>query len=152
MKRLLLTTAAVGLTVLVAPNALPAGGDGIVTERYYALETWSSIADNGRPNPGDTGAGDFHLSRQRLTTLDGTRVGTAHGYLVGLRTPYVFSHWTALLPKGTLTLEGATRVGTSVPQRFVIVGGTGGYDGARGTVSVSDAGKMGSLAVARYRV
>jgi hypothetical protein len=152
MKRLLLTTAAAGLTVLVGATGLPAGGDGVVTERYYARETWSSFADLGRANPGRRGPGDVYLSRQRLSALDGTTVGTAHGYLVGLRAPYVFSHWTAMLPKGTLTLEGAMRTGTNDPQRFVIVGGTGGYDGARGTVSVSDAGKMGSLAVVRYRV
>lgn len=152
MKRLLLTTAATGLTALVATTALPAGGDGIVTERYYAVETWSSIADNGRPNPGRTGPGDVYLSRQRLTTLDGTRVGTAHGYIVGLRKPFMFSHWTALLPNGTLTLEGATRTGTNVTQRLVIVGGTGRYHGARGSVTVSDAGTKGGLAVVRFRV
>jgi hypothetical protein len=93
-----------------------------------------------------------NLSRQRLSALDGARVGTAHGYIVGLRAPYLFSHWTAMLPKGTLTLEGVTRSGANVSQRLVIVGGTGGYDGARGTVSVSDAGKKGALAVVRYRV
>jgi hypothetical protein len=126
--------------VLVAATALPAGADGVVTERYYALETWSSVADNRLPNPGRTGAGGVYLSPQRLTTLDGTRVGTAHGYLVGLRAPYVFSHWTAMLPEETLTLEGAMRAGSNVSQRFAIVGGTGGHDGARGTVSVSEAG------------
>jgi hypothetical protein len=152
MKRLLLTTAAAGLTALVATTALPAGGDGVVTERYYARETWSSLTDIGPANPGLMGAGDVYLSRQQLSALDGTRVGTAHGYIVGLRAPYVFSHWTAMLPKGTLILEGATNAGTSRAQRFVIVGGTGGYDGARGTVSASDAGKNGTLAVVRYRV
>jgi Allene oxide cyclase barrel like domain len=152
MKRLLLTTAAAVLIALVEPTALPASDDGVVTERYYAFETWSSVSDIGRPNPGDTGPGDVYLSRQRLSTLDGRRVGTAHGYIVGLRAPFVFSHWTAMLPKGTLTLEGATSLRTTGTQRFVIVGGSGGYDGARGTVSVSDAGKNGSLAVVRYRV
>jgi hypothetical protein len=37
-------------------------------------------------------------------------------------------------------------------QRFAIVGGTGGYDGARGSVSVSDAGKNGVLALLRFRL
>lgn len=151
MKRFLLTTAVVGLTVLIAPAAPAAGGDVVVTERYYALETWSAIADNGRPNPGTTGPGDVYVSRQRLTTLDGRSVGTAYGYLVGLRMPYVFSHWTALLPHGTLTLEGAMQAGTKVAQRFVIVGGTGRYEGARGNVTVSDAGTNGALAVLRFR-
>jgi hypothetical protein len=151
MKRLLLTTAAAGLTVLVAA-ALPAGGDDVVTERYYAIETWRSVADIGRPNPGRTGPGDVYVSRQRLTALDGTRAGTAHGYLVGLRAPYVYSHWTAMLPKGTLMLQGAGPRRTTGSQRFVIVGGTGGYDGVRGTVTVSDAGRNGALAVVRYRV
>jgi hypothetical protein len=152
MKRLLLTTAAAALIALVAATALPASDDGVVTERYYAFETWSSVSDIGRPNPGRTGPGDVYISRQRLSTLDGRRAGTAHGYIVGLRAPFVFSHWTAMLPKGTLMLEGATSLRATGTQRFVIVGGSGGYDGAHGTVSVSDAGKNGSLAVVRYRV
>ena len=152
MKRLLLTTAVAGVAALGAAAALPAGGDGIVTERYYAVETWRSIADSGRPNPGRPGPGDVYVSRQRLTALDGTRAGTAHGYLVGLRAPYAFSHWTASLPSGTLTLEGTLRPWSKASQRLVIVGGTGGYDGAQGTVAVSDAGTNGMLAVVRYRV
>ncbi|HEX2304036.1 MAG TPA: hypothetical protein VHH57_10475 [Gaiella sp.] len=152
MKRLLLTTAAAGLTMLVAATALPAGDDDVVTERYYAAETWSSFADTGRPNPGRAGPGDVYTSRLRLSTLDGTRVGTAHGYSVGLRAPFAFTHLTAMLPKGTLTLEGATNARTNGMQRFAIVGGTGGYDGARGSVSVSDAGKNGVLALLRFRL
>ena len=149
-----------GLLLLVAVtfgigamDAAPAGSSDPVTERYYAIETWSSFADLGRANPGRGGPADLSVSRLRLETPEGVRAGAAHGYVVGLRRPYVFSHWTAVLPNGTLTLEGATSGARgSGPQDFAIVGGSGDYLGAHGTVTASDAGKRGTLVVVRYAV
>ena len=149
MKGLLLMLTA--LTGAAALYAAPAGSSDLVTERYYARETWSSFADLGPANPGRRGPADVVVSRLRLTTPDGVKAGLAHGYAVGLRRPYVFSHWTAFLATGTLTLEGVSADSPAAgPQDLTIVGGSGEYRDAHGTVTASDAGTRGTLVVLRY--
>jgi len=131
--------------------AAPAGSGGWTTERYYTEEVWHSFADVGKANPSSGGPADLYVSQLRLTTLDGRPSGMANGYSIDLRRPYVFSHWTATMAQGTLTLEGSMSQATNAgPQRLAIVGGSGRYEGAQGTVTVSDAGSGRSLAVLRF--
>ena len=116
-------------------------------EHYYTSETWSSFADIGKKDNG--GPGDIYTSQQSLRSLQGKTVGVVNGFGVNLHKPYVFFHWTASTANGTLTIESAinlTHPGASYP----IAGGTGRYADARGTVTISDAGKNRSLAVVRY--
>jgi Allene oxide cyclase barrel like domain len=149
VKALLTIAATLGVS---ATLAAPAGSNGWVTQRYHAAETWSAFADVGQRNPGRGGPADIYVSQLRLTTLDGTKVGVVNGYIVDLRAPMLYSHWTASLPDGTLTLEGATSEAPGRgPQRYAIVGGSGVYEGSHGTVTASDAGKDGVLVVVRYR-
>jgi hypothetical protein len=149
MKRMLLTlVATLGAAGILAP---PAGSSGWTTERYYANEVWRSFADVGKANPSSGGPADLYVSQLRLTTLDGRRAGIANGYSVELRRPYVFGHWTSSVAQGTLSLEGAmSQAPTAGPQRLAIVGGSGRYEGAHGTVTVTDAGPDRSLAVVRF--
>jgi hypothetical protein len=131
--------------------AAPAGSGGWTTERYYTNEVWHSFADVGKANPASGGPADLYVSQLRLTTVDGRRSGIANGYSIDLRRPYIFSHWTATMAQGTLTLEGAmSQAPNAGPQRLAIVGGSGRYDGVHGTVTVSDAGSGRSLVVVKF--
>jgi hypothetical protein len=147
--------AALGVAVLaiaagayaVASRATPGG---TIVERYYTAETWSAFADIGAKDNG--GPGDVYTAQQSLKTLDGKTDGMVNGYGINLHKPYVFFHWTATRNDGsTLTLMGAVslRDKTTV---FAIEGGTGRYDGARGSVTLTDAGKKGTLVTVRYRL
>lgn len=121
-----------------------------IVERYYSAETWSTLADIGPKDGG--GPGDVYTAQQSLTTLDGKPAGVVNGYGINLHKPYVFFHWTAVRKDGsTLTLMGAVSLRNKTTV-FAIEGGTGRYDGARGTVTLTDAGKKGSLATVRYRL
>ena len=149
MKAMLLAlVATLGVAGAVAP---PAGSSDATTERYLATEVWHSFADIGKVSPSSGGPSDVDVAQLRLSTPDGRRAGVANGYSVNLRRPYVFTHWTATLSRGTLTLEGvmsnAPRAGS---QWLAIVGGSGRYEGAHGTVTVSDAGPRRTLAVVRF--
>jgi hypothetical protein len=147
----LIATVLVALGFAAAPPATAsetAAARPWTIERYYTHEVWHSSADVGTTNPGPA---DVYVSQRRITTPLGNAVGIANGFAVNLRKPYVEFHWTANLPEGTLVLEGAVSLRAKAPQHLAIVGGTGAYDGTRGTVTVTDAGKKGSLAVVRYR-
>jgi hypothetical protein len=115
-------------------------------ERYYSAETWSAFADIGSKGAGPA---DVYVSQQSLKDGDGRSVGVVNGYGVNLHRPYVFFHWTAAVPSGSVTVERAVNMRSNVGT-YPIIGGTGRYLGVRGTITVSDAGKKGSLAVLRY--
>jgi hypothetical protein len=117
------------------------------TERYYTHETWHAFADVGKRDNG--GPDDIYAAQQALKSTDGSSAGVINGYGVNLHTPYVFFHWTAALTDGTLTLEGAVDL-RSKTSSYPIEGGTGRYAGARGTVTLTDAGRKGTLATVLY--
>jgi hypothetical protein len=121
---------------------------GWIVERYYTSETWSSFADVGKKDNG--GPGDVYTSQQSLKSLDGKRVGVVNGFGVNLHKPYVFFHWTAALGEGTLTVESAVDL-MDKSATYPIAGGTGRYTGARGTITIADAGENRSLATVRYQ-
>jgi hypothetical protein len=116
-------------------------------ERYSTNETWHAFADIGTRSAGPD---DVYAAQRALKTLDGREVGTVNGYGVNLHPPYVYFHWTATLNGGTLTLESAVDL-KSTTTTYPITGGTGRYAGARGTVTLTDAGNDRSLATVRYR-
>lgn len=129
-----------------AATASSAAPSPWTVERYYTSETWNSFADLGAKG---AGAGDVYTSQQTLTSTDGKTVGIVNGFGVNLHKPYVFFHWTASLRNGTLTIESAIDL-MKRSAVYPIEGGTGRYAGARGTVTLTDAGKSKSLAVVRY--
>lgn len=140
------------LVLAVAAALSAAGSDasstGWTTERYFAKETANAFADIGKEDGG--GPADIYVSQETLTTMDGKNAGVVNGYGVNLRAPYVFFHYTGVFGTDSLTVEGAVSL-RSRTQTFTIVGGTGRYAAARGTVTTQDAGKKGSLLVIRYR-
>lgn len=146
-KRLLLIPAIMAVTVAVFAAAAAAAAQASKVERYYTTETWHAFADIGKRDNG--GPNDIYTSQQTIKALDGRTVGVVNGYGVNLRAPFVFFHWTASLPKGTLTVEGAVDLHGKTAV-YAIAGGTGRYAGAHGTVTLVDAGSKGSLATVRY--
>ncbi len=148
MRAALLLTAALGAVAVTSAAQSAAAPGSWTTEHYMAKESWHAFADVGRQDNG--GPGDIYAAQQRLTTPDGRAIGVVNGYGVNLHPPYVFFHWTATLDGGTLTLDGAVdlKAKSSV---YPIEGGTGRYAGARGTVTLTDAGSNGSLVTVRYR-
>lgn len=146
-KRWLLIPAILAVTAGGYATVSTAAAPAWTVERYSATETWHSFADIGKHDNG--GPGDVYVSQQTLETVDGRPVGVVNGYGINLHSPYVFFHWTASLPGGTLTAEGAVdlRKKTAV---YAIEGGTGRYSGARGTATSTDAGSRGNLVTIRY--
>ncbi len=143
----LVPAAAFAAAAIASTTSSSAATPGWVVERYYTSETWSSFADVGKKDNG--GPGDIYTSQQSLKSLDGKRVGVVNGFGVNLHKPYVFFHWTAALGQGTLTAEGAIDL-MDKSATYSIAGGTGRYAGARGTITITDAGKNRSLATVRY--
>ena len=122
-----------------AGSQSPAGSVSSI-ERFYIHETWNGFSGiKGKAKPGDV-----YVFQDVLSDMHGTRVGTANGAAIDLRPPYVGWNATAVLPGGSLTVAGTYSLG-GVRELF-IVGGSGSYDGARGTVTLSDAGAKGDLA------
>ena len=146
-RRSLLIPALLALAATLYATTSTAAPPAWTTERYYTHETWHAFADLGKKDNG--GPDDIYAAQQALTSTNGASVGAINGYGVNLHPPYVFFHWTATLTGGTLTLESAVNLKnkTSV---YPIEGGTGHYAGARGTVTLTDAGKKGTLATVRY--
>lgn len=135
--------------VYVATSAGKPAGGGVV-ERFYTDATWSAFADVGVKDNG--GPGDIFTAQQSLKAVDGTSAGIVNGYGINLHKPYVFFHWTATFTDGSsLTLMGAVNLRNKYSV-YPIEGGTGRYDGARGTVTLTDEGKKGTLAIVRYRL
>jgi allene oxide cyclase-like protein len=148
MKAALLLIATLGAVVVTYAAQSAAAPSSWTTEHYVTKESWHAFADVGPKDNG--GPGDIYAAQQQLKTSDGRATGVVNGYGVNLHPPYVFFHWTATLDGGTLTVDGAIdlKAKTSV---YPIEGGTGRYAGARGTVTLADAGSKGSLVTIRYR-
>ncbi|HEV8103023.1 MAG TPA: hypothetical protein VGP69_04720 [Gaiellaceae bacterium] len=149
MKTILLLTATLAAVTATYLASSSAAANTWTTEHYATTETWHAFADIGKKDNG--GPDDIYAAQQTLKTPEGEDVGTVNGYGVNLHPPYVFFHWTATLPSGTLTLESAVNLRTN-PVVYSIEGGTGHYAGASGTVTLTDDGSKGTLATIRYRL
>ena len=147
-KQWILSAVVLAVAATLYATASSAAPHAWTVERYYTAETWRAFADIGKKDNG--GPDDVYAAQQSVKTLDGSTVGVVNGYGVNLHAPYVFFHWTATLTGGSLTLEGAIDL-KGKTATYPIEGGTGRYAGARGTVTLTDAGSKGTLATIRYR-
>lgn len=148
MRTMLLLVATLGAVAVSYAATSAAAPNAWTTEHYLTTETWHAFADVGKRDNG--GADDIYAAQQDLKTPDGRSVGVVNGYGINLHRPYVFFHWTATLHDGTLTLESAVDLKQS-SSVYPIEGGTGRFAGARGTVTLIDAGSKGTLVTVRYR-
>ena len=148
-KRLLLVAAMLTAALTVYATASTAAAPTWKVEHYATTETWHAFADIGKKDNG--GPADIYVARQALEAPGGASVGEINGYGVNLHPPYVFFHWTASLPGGSLTVAAAVDVSRK-KAAYPIEGGTGRYSGARGTVTVADTARHGTLVTVRYTV
>jgi hypothetical protein len=146
-RRSLLMFAGLAVAATLYATTSTAASPAWTTEHYYTHETWHAFADVGKRDNG--GPDDIYAAQQTLGNTDGTTAGVINGYGVNLHPPYVFFHWTAVLPDGTLTIASAVSLKDKTVA-YPIEGGTGRYAGVRGTVTLSDAGSKGSLVTLRY--
>jgi hypothetical protein len=147
MRTVLLLIAATAAAAVAYAGTTAAAPGSWRTERYLTTETWHAFADVGPQDDG--GPGDIYAAQQRVTSLSGRPIGIVNGYGINLHPPFVFFHWTASLPGGSLTLESAIDLHADKAV-YPIEGGTRRYAGARGTVTVRDRGSSGSLVTVRY--
>jgi hypothetical protein len=135
--------AAASITTALSAGAAPAAPTTrTTTERYYVSETWHAFSGT----PGKGKPTDIYVFQSTLTTRAGKKTGMVNGYAINLRPPFVAWSLTASVPGGSLTMASIVNHANK-PRVLVISGGTGRYLGATGTVSLTDAGKHGDLAV-----
>ena len=106
--------------------------------------------------------GFTHTLYRWAGTKQGARVGKLNAtatFLTGFgprfqQRPLVLFQVQVYLPAGTLMVEGYGRINPDGPSRFTfpVVGGTGLYANARGSVDVRDIGPSGERSAIRFRL
>lgn len=105
----------------------------VATLHLYERPGPSSFVNNG-PQGKRPGRGDIVIYANRVFDRHGTQVGTDHGVCTVISTRLSECDATVVLPKGEIVthgLQGPGRRGFDV----AVIGGTGAYAGARGTMS-----------------
>jgi hypothetical protein len=134
--------ALLGAVAIVLALPLGAHADRTLVVRLTSVTTSLTPHDVA---PSGFSAGDRYFAKSRLLNRvpqfgkpKGAVVGSDQGTLTVLSATVARSVGVATLPGGTIRFRGSGKVGarTSIP----IVGGTGDYAGARGTLVVSQAG------------
>jgi hypothetical protein len=150
MHRMLLPVVAAGAAAAaVAVPALGASSPSHAVGRTLQLdvrEVW-----HGPPpatNPSCPGA--VYPFQSAVRDAHGRRVGTADGYAVNLRPPFVAWHATARLRRGDLVVEGVLDLSGRTPQVLAIAGGSGAFAGAAGSASLRDDGAGGDRVTLRF--
>jgi len=106
--------------------------------RLRSVTVASSFKD---PLPTGPSKGDVYSGRFRLLNVvpqfgraAGAAVGTEHSSLAITSRTTAVTHGVVSLPGGTITYGGRGRLGSSAP--IPVLGGTGRFAGARGTLTV----------------
>ena len=148
--------AAIGAAILVAAALFAASGTaqapGSRTLTFTEGERRSTfkIVDNEPRSPGPTertfrvSAGDFFVFTNPMIDGDGQRAGTFRGTCFATRggrleRAFFLCHAVAKLRNGDIAIEAATRLADLL--RAPITGGTGLYNGARGTFTSGEQGR-----------
>ena len=138
MRALALTIAAAALAATLAPTGQ---ADGAAVIRLISTFHHAQVTD--RAPKGEVGAGDVIVSFDRLANAapqfgrpKGARVGHDRGRFTYLSpTRMHIDGWTTL-PGGRLHVHGLVREVRGDVVAMDVVGGTGAFAGARGTVTV----------------
>jgi hypothetical protein len=104
----------------------------VASLHFYERSGSTSVVDNA-PKGKPAGRGDIILYANPVFDRHGTQVGTDHGVCTVLSGGQSQCDATLVLPKGqivTLGLEGAR-----MRYDLAVIGGTGAYAGARGTMT-----------------
>ena len=132
-----LISAALGATGALAIAAAATGGavTGPGTIRITDRETSYTVFQGGAGHPGAT-----EIARQTLynTRITERAIGHADLLCTYLTKSARTCSTTYFLPKGKLVAAGA--IGTRLLYQIAVVGGTGLYDNARGSLTVTSTG------------
>ena len=118
---------------LVSGICASSGGasSGVASLRFYERPGPTTIVDNA-PKGKKAGRGDLILYANPVFDRQGTQVGTDHGVCTVLSVGQSQCDATLVLPKGQIVTHG---VGARTSFEVAVLGGTGAYAGARGTMT-----------------
>jgi hypothetical protein len=129
-----------GIAALASAVALPAEAAGPKVIQLLSIETSQRITD---VDPKGNSTGDKWYSTSRLQNLapqfglpKGAVVGTDRGTMTVLGPTSASLDSTTKLPGGTLRVRGRVRLRPQGGLIFPVVGGTGLFAGARGTLTI----------------
>jgi hypothetical protein len=131
---------AVFASVVFATVSLAAGGSKRTTGttmRLIEQDQSFNFVPVGQREGNIAKPGDLATFTNYLTTMTGKRVGRTYASCVattGGKNPALQCTGTFVLPAGTLTGSALIQAGGKSVQRIAILGGTGAYEGARGSI------------------
>ncbi len=137
IRRALTAAAAAGTAAIALGAAAGWATTGPATIRITDVQTWYQLAS---PNSGPYDAGAVEFVRQRLFNVRITKRPLGHAALVCtyLDRRERTCTGTYFLPRGKLMVAGA--IGSRLLYQIAVVGGTGLYDDARGSLTVTSIG------------
>jgi hypothetical protein len=128
-----------GVALVSGPSA-PAAVTKTLVIRLRSITVGSSYSDRAPkgPSTGDVFRGRFRLFNvvPQFGRKAGAAVGTEHSTLTFTSSTSATIGGVVALPGGTLVYRGAGRIGSSTP--IPVVGGTGRFARARGTLVVGN--------------
>jgi hypothetical protein len=137
MKHARVTAAAASLTAAVVVGGVGAASvsasAGVAALRFYEKPGTAHVIDNA-PKGKKAGLGDFVLYASPVFDRHGKQVGTDHAVCVILSAAQSQCDSTLLLPKGQLLTRGI--FGKNAGSQVAVIGGTGAYAAARGTMTM----------------
>lgn len=153
MKKLLVALAAGAATLVLGAGAATAGTPRVI----HLLDLSEGATPAFDAGTGAPRAGDRVFLRDGLYAWKGSKRGARVGHVeatltflsaFGARGATVEISGQMFLPGGSLRVDGLGRV-TQAANRFTlpVVGGTGVYAGARGTVNLRDVGADGGKSI-----
>lgn len=131
--RVTAVAASIAAATLVSGVIAAAGGAsaGVASLRFYERPGPTSIVHNVSTG-NQKAAGDVVLFENPVFDRQGTRVGTDTGVCTVLNAKQSMCETTLLLPKGQIVTHGLQIAKQSF--ELAVIGGTGAYAGARGTM------------------
>jgi len=136
MKHARVTAIAASLAAAAIVTGIGASSVGatasVAALRFYERPGPTSFVNNA-PMGKKAGRGDIVIYANPVFDRHGTQVGTDHGVCTVLNDSQSQCEATVVLPKGQLVTHGIQSARTSF--EVAVIGGTGAYAGARGTMA-----------------
>ena len=122
-------------TVVSGVGASSSGASaGVAALRFYERSGADARSIDNAPKGKKAGRGDVVLYANPVFDRTGTQVGTDHGVCIVLVPGQSQCDSTLALPKGQIVTHGLQ--GAKSGFDLAVIGGTGAYSGARGTMTM----------------